>query len=77
MSGMITNQSYFILISLKTIRASKLENLGKKKSRLFLLINYVSYQKVLNEIRKLQTATTVQQNDILTKILREHAEVFA
>ena len=39
--------------------------------------NYVSYEEVLNEIRKLQVAKTIQQNDIPTKILKENSEVFA
>ena len=42
-----------------------------------MTFNYVSYEEVLNEIRKLQTTTTIQQNDITTKILRENSEVFA
>ena len=39
--------------------------------------SYVSYEEVLNKIRKLQTATRTQQNDIPTKILKENSEVFA
>ena len=42
-----------------------------------MTFNYVSYEEVLNEIRKLQTTTTIQQNDITTKILRENSEMFA
>ena len=38
--------------------------------------NYVSYEEVLNETRKLQTATKTQQNDIPTKNLKENSEVF-
>ena len=33
--------------------------------------------EVLNKIRKLQTATRIQQNNIPTKILKENSEVFA
>ena len=39
--------------------------------------NHVCYKEVLNEIRKLKTATTMQQNDFQTEILKENYEVFA
>ena len=48
----------------------------KKEEQTFLFIS-VSFEEVLNEIRKLQTATTMQQNDIPTKILKKNSEVFA
>ena len=41
----------------------------KKEDQTFTL-NYVSYDEVLKEIMKLQTATTTQQNNIPTKILK-------
>ena len=50
---------------------------SRKKEEQTFTLNYVSYEEVLNEIRKLQTATTIQQNDIPTKILKENSEVFA
>ena len=40
----------------------------KKEEQTFTL-SYVSYEEVLNEIRKLQTTKTTQQNDIPTKIV--------
>ena len=40
-------------------------------------MNYVSYKEVLNEISKQHTATTIQQNNIPTKILKENSELFA
>ena len=49
----------------------------RKKEEQISTFNYVSYAKVLNEIRKLQTATMIQRNDIPTKILKENSEVFA
>ena len=49
----------------------------RKKEEQTFTFNYVSCEEVLNEIRKLQTATTVQQNDIPTKILIKNSEVFA
>ena len=55
--------------SIKTIKSNKKEDQ--------MSYNYVSYEEVLNEIRKLQTATTIQQNDIPTKILKKKSEVFA
>ena len=56
--------------SIKTIKS-------RKKEEQTFSFNYVSYEEVLNKIRKLQTATTIQQNDIPTKILKENSEVFA
>ena len=56
--------------SIKTIKS-------KKKEEQTFSFSYVSYEEVLNEIRKLQTGTTIQQNDIPTKILKENSEVFA
>ena len=47
----------------------------KKEEQTFTL-SYVSYEEVLNEIRKLQTTKTTQQNDIPTKILKKNSEVF-
>ena len=49
----------------------------RKKEEQIFNFNYVSYEEVLNKIRKLQTAKTLQQNDIPTKILKENSEVFA
>ena len=34
---------------------------SRKKEEQTFTFNYVSYEEVLNEIRKLQTATTTQQ----------------
>ena len=48
---------------------------SRKKEEQTFTFNYVSYEDVLNEIRKLQTATTTQQNNIPTKILKENSEV--
>ena len=48
-----------------------------KKEKQTFTFNYVSYEKVINEIRKLQTAKTVQQNYIPTNILKENSQVFA
>ena len=42
-----------------------------KKEQQNFTFHYVSYEEVLNEIRKLQTASTIQQNDISTKIKRK------
>ena len=50
---------------------------SRKKEEQTFTFNYVSYEEVLNEIRKLQTTKTTQQNDIPTKILKENSEVFA
>ena len=49
----------------------------RRKEEGTFTFNYVSYEEVLNEIRKLQVAKTIQQNDIPTKILKENSEVFA
>ena len=48
---------------------------SRKKEEQNFTFNYVSYEEVLNEIRKLQTTKTTQQNDIPTKILKENSEV--
>ena len=48
----------------------------KKEERTFTF-SYVSYEEVLNEIRKLKTTKTTQQNHIPTKILKENSKVFA
>ena len=50
---------------------------SRKKEEQTFTFSYVSYEEVLNEIRKLQTTKTTQQNDIPTKILKENLEVFA
>ena len=50
---------------------------SRKKEEQTFTFNYVSYEEVLNKIRKLQTATRIQQNDITTKILQKNSEVFA
>ena len=50
---------------------------SRKKEEQTFTFNYVSYEEVLNKIRKLQTATRIQQNDITTKILKKNSEVFA
>ena len=50
---------------------------SRKKEEQTFTFSYVSYEEVLNEIRKLQTTKTTQQNDIPTKILKENSEVFA
>ena len=60
--------------SIKKFR--NLENLEIKKSKFLLLIIFVM-KKFLNKIRKLQTVKTMQQNDILTDILKENSEVCA
>ena len=49
---------------------------SRKKEEQTPTFNYVSHE-VLNKIRKLQTATRIQQNNIPTKILKENSEVFA
>ena len=48
---------------------------SRKKEEQSFTFNYVSHEEVLNEIRKLQTATTIQENDISIKILKENSEV--
>ena len=50
---------------------------SRKREEQTFTFSYVSYEEVLNEIRKLQTTKTTQQNDIPTKILKENSEVFA
>ena len=50
---------------------------SRKKEEQTFTFSYVSYEEVLNEIRKLQTTKTTQQNDIPTKILKKNSEVFA
>ena len=50
---------------------------SKKKEEQTFTFNYVSYEEVLNEIRKLETAATTQQNYIPTNILKENSEMFA
>ena len=50
---------------------------SRKKEEQTFTFSYVSYEEVLNEIRKLQTTKTTQQNYIPTKILKENLEVFA
>ena len=50
---------------------------SREKEQQTFTFNYVSYEEVLNEIWKLQTTKMKQQNDILTKILKENSEVFA
>ena len=47
---------------------------SRKKEEQTFTFSYVSYEEVLNEIRKLQTTKTTQQNDIPTKILKENSE---
>ena len=76
MSGMTTSQSLNYINKFKNHPRIKVIKSRKKEEQTFFL-NYVSYEEVLNEIRKLQNATTIQQNDIKTKILKEHSEVFA
>ena len=51
-------------------------DVGREKEEQTFTFNYVSYEQILNEIRKLQTATATQQNYIPTKILKENSEVF-
>ena len=50
---------------------------SRKKEEQTFTFSYVSYEEVLNEIRKLQTTETTQQNDISTKTLKENSEVFS
>ena len=49
----------------------------KKKEEQTFTFNHVSYEEVINKIRKLETATTIQKNDIPTKIVNEYSEVLA
>ena len=46
---------------------------SRKKEEQTFTFSYVSYEEVLNEIRKLKTTKTTQQNDIPTKILKENS----
>ena len=48
---------------------------SRKKEEQTFTFNYVSYEEVLNEIGKRQTATMIQQSNIPTKILKENSEV--
>ena len=50
---------------------------SRKKEEQTFTFNYVSYEEVHKKFRKLQTVTTIQKNDILTKTLKENSEVFA
>ena len=50
---------------------------SRRKEEQTFTFNYVCYEEVLNEIKKLETATTTQQNGIPTKMLKENSEVFA
>ena len=50
---------------------------SRKKEEQTFTFRYVSYEEVLNEIRKLQTKKTTQQNDIPAKILKKNSEVFS
>ena len=50
---------------------------SRKKEEQTFTFNYVSYEEVLNKIRKLQITKATQQNDIPTKILKGNSEVFA
>ena len=43
---------------------------SRRKEEQTFTFNYVSYKDILNKIRKLQTATKIQQYDIPTKILK-------
>ena len=49
---------------------------SRKKEEETFTFSYVSYEGVLNEIRKLKTTKKTLQNDIPTKILKENSEVF-
>ena len=49
---------------------------SKKKEEQTFTFSYVSYEEVLNKIRKLQIKKTTQQNDIPTKILKKNSKVF-
>ena len=50
---------------------------SRKKEEQTFTFSYVSYEEVLNKIRKLQTTKTTQQNDSSIKILKEISEVFS
>ena len=49
----------------------------RKKREQTFTFNYVYYEEIVNEIRKLQTATAIQENDSPTRILTDNPEVFA
>ena len=49
----------------------------RKKEEQTFNFNCVSFEEVLNKIRKLQAAKMLEQNYIPTKILKENSEVFA
>ena len=44
---------------------------SKKKEDQTFSSNFFSFEVVLNKIKKLQTATTIQQNDTPTKITKK------
>ena len=44
---------------------------SKKKEDQTFSFNFFSFEVVLNKIKKLQTATTIQQNDTPTKITKK------
>ena len=50
---------------------------SRKKEEQTFAFSYVPHEEVLNEIRKLQTTKTTQQNDIPTKILKKNSELLA
>ena len=58
---------------MKAIKSRKKE----EQTFFFFFFHYLSYEEVLNEIGKLETATATQQNDIPTKILKKKSEAFA
>ena len=49
----------------------------RKKEEQTFTFNYVSYEGVLNQTRKLQAAKSIQQYDIPTKNLKENSELIA
>ena len=50
---------------------------SRKKEDQTFTFNYVSYEEVLNEIRKLQTTKTIHQNKIPIANLKENSDIFA
>ena len=68
MPGMISQPILNYINKFQNHPSIKVTKSRKKEEQTFTF-NYVSYEEVLNEIRKLQTATTIQQNDITIKIL--------
>ena len=62
------NEPMLIYIKFKNHPSIKVIKSRKKRSKHLLLI--VSYEEVLNKISKLQTVTTIQRDDIPTKIQR-------